>query len=145
MHIKGAAYASLISQILMAIVSAYLFLKKTNIPLWVKLPFNPEIKRFLGMVLNLFVRTLALNTTLYLCTSYSTALGKAEIAAYTIGINLWFLGAFVIDGYASAGGILSGKLLGEKNYATLLKLGQKLMYYGIIIGIILGVVRNNFV
>jgi len=139
MHIKGAAYASLISQILMAIVSAYLFLKKTNIPLWVKLPFNPEIKRFLGMVLNLFVRTLALNTTLYLCTSYSTGLGKAEIAAYTIGINLWFLGAFVIDGYASAGGILSGKLLGEKNYATLLKLGQKLMYYGIIIGIILGV------
>lgn len=137
MHIKGAAYASLISQILMALVSIYFLLKKTSIPLRVKFPFNPEIKRFLGMILNLFIRTLALNVTLYLGTSYSTAMGNSYIAAYTIAINLWFLAAFIIDGYASAGGILSGKLLGEKNYNLLLKLGNKLMIYGIIIGAIL--------
>jgi MATE family multidrug resistance protein len=140
MHIKGAAYASLISQVLMALASIYFLLKKTDIPLWVKLPFNPEIKRFLGMILNLFIRTLALNVTLYLGTSYSTALGNSQIAAYTIAINLWFLGAFIIDGYASAGAILSGKLLGNKNYNILLKLGQKLMIYGIVIGAILALV-----
>jgi putative MATE family efflux protein len=140
MHIKGAAYASLISQVLMALASIYFLLKKTDIPLWVKLPFNPEIKRFLGMILNLFIRTLALNVTLYLGTSYSTALGNSHIAAYTIAINLWFLGAFIIDGYASAGAILSGKLLGNKNYNILLKLGQKLMIYGIVIGAILALV-----
>jgi putative MATE family efflux protein len=140
MHIEGAAYASLISQVLMALASIYFLLKKTDIPLWVKLPFNPEIKRFLGMILNLFIRTLALNVTLYLGTSYSAALGKSQIAAYTIAINLWFLGAFIIDGYASAGGILSGKLLGNKNYNILLKLGQKLMIYGIVIGVILALV-----
>ena len=140
MHIKGAAYASLISQVLMALASVYFLLKKTDIPLWVKLPFNPEIKRFLGMILNLFIRTLALNVTLYLGTSYSTALGKSQIAAYTIAINLWFLCAFIIDGYASAGGILSGKLLGNKSYHILLKLGQKLMIYGIVIGAILALV-----
>lgn len=140
MHIKGAAYASLISQVLMALASVYFLLKKTDIPLWVRLPFNPEIKRFLGMILNLFIRTLALNVTLYLGTSYSTALGKSQIAAYTIAINLWFLCAFIIDGYASAGGILSGKLLGNKSYHILLKLGQKLMIYGIVIGAILALV-----
>ena len=137
MHIKGAAYASLISQFLMALISIFLFLKKTSIPLFVKLPFHPEIKRFLAMVLNLFIRTLALNITLYLGTSYSTGLGKSYIAAYTIGINLWFLGAFIIDGYASAGGIISGKLLGEQNYKLLLKLGYRLINYGIVIGVIL--------
>jgi putative MATE family efflux protein len=137
MHIRGAAYASLISQVLMALASVYFLLKKTDIPLWVKLPFNPEIKRFSGMILNLFVRTLALNVTLYLGTSYSAALGKSQIAAYTIAINLWFLCAFIIDGYASAGGILSGKLLGNKSYHILLKLGQKLIIYGIVIGAIL--------
>ena len=137
MHIKGAAYASLISQFLMALISIFLFLKKTSIPLFVKLPFHPEIKRFLAMVLNLFIRTLALNITLYLGTSYSTGLGKSYIAAYTIGINLWFLGAFIIDGYASAGGIISGKLLGEENYKLLLKLGYRLIIYGIVIGVIL--------
>ena len=126
MHIKGAAYASLISQVLMALVSMYLLLTKTSIPLRVQFPFHPEIKRFLLMILNLFIRTLALNVTLYFGTSYSTGLGNSYIAAYTIGINLWFLAAFIIDGYASAGGILSGKLLGEKNYDLLLKLGNKL-------------------
>lgn len=144
MHIKGAAYASLISQILMALVATYLLLNKTNIPLRARFPFHPEIKRFLGMVLNLFVRTLALNVTLYLGTSYSTALGKSYIAAYTIAINLWFLGAFIIDGYASAGGILSGKLLGSKDYSTLLKLGKKLLLYGFVIGIILAVFGWTF-
>jgi len=144
MHIKGAAYASLIAQVVMAIISVHLLLRKTNIPLRIEFPFHAEIKRFLGMLLNLFVRTLALNTTLYLCTSYSTALGKSEIAAYTIGINLWFLGAFIIDGYASAGGILSGKLLGQKNYVILLKLGNKLINYGIIIGLILGILGFAF-
>lgn len=66
LHIKGAAYASVIAQILMALVSVYYLLRKTSIPLWVKFPFNQEIKRFLLMIANLFVRTLALNVTLYL-------------------------------------------------------------------------------
>ncbi|MCB0469263.1 MAG: polysaccharide biosynthesis C-terminal domain-containing protein, partial [Flavobacteriaceae bacterium] len=83
MHVRGAAYASVIAQILMAIASVVFLLKKTNIPLWVKWPLNQEIKRFLLMIAHLFVRTLALNVTLYLGTSYSTALGKSYIAAYT--------------------------------------------------------------
>lgn len=139
MHIKGAAYASVIAQLLMALVSVYYLLKKTRIPLWVKLPFHQEIKRFLLMIANLFVRTLALNVTLYLGTSYSTALGESYIAAYTIVINLWFLGAFVIDGYAGAGGILSGKLLGSKDYKTLLDLGNRLIQYGLVIGVLLAI------
>ena len=140
MHIEGAAYASVIAQITMALISCYLLLTKTPISLIVKFPFNKEIKRFIGMILNLFVRTLALNVTLYLGTSYSTGLGKSYIAAYTIGINLWFLGAFVIDGYASAGNILSGKLYGAKQNNSLIDLGKRLIKFGIIIGAILCIV-----
>jgi len=105
--------------------------------LQVKFPFNKEIKRFAGMILNLFVRTLALNITLYLSTRFATGLGTSFIAAYTIGINLWFLGAFVIDGYASAGNILSGKLYGAKQYHLLLQLGKKLIKYGVLLGVFL--------
>ncbi|WP_452227271.1 MATE family efflux transporter [Lacinutrix cladophorae] len=137
MHIKGAAYASVFAQFLMAIFSAYYLLTKTNIPLRFSFPFNPEIKRFIGMILNLFLRTLALNVTLYFASAFSTSYGKQYIAAYTIAINLWFLGAFIIDGYASAGNILSGKLLGGKEYKNLLKLSNKLIKYGIIIGLII--------
>ncbi|MCD2258386.1 MATE family efflux transporter [Psychroserpens luteolus] len=140
MHIKGAAYASVIAQIIMALCSAYFLLKKTDISLRVTFPFNKQIKTFTIMVLNLFVRTLALNATLYFATSYSTLYGTQYIAAYTIAINLWFLGAFIIDGYASAGNILSGKLLGAKDYKKLVELSRFLIKCGIGVGFILAVI-----
>jgi MATE family multidrug resistance protein len=144
MHIKGAAYASVIAQIIMAFLSAYYMIKKTDIPLLVRFPFNPEIKRFALMILNLFIRTIALNIALYFGTSFATKYGTTYIAAYTIAINLWFLGAFLIDGYASAGNILSGKLLGAKDYKNLLDLSNKLIRYGIVLGLIIGLIGALF-
>ncbi|CAH8282227.1 putative MATE family efflux protein [Mariniflexile fucanivorans] len=144
MNIKGAAYASLAAQCLMALLSAYYLLKKTSIPLKLSFPLNKEINRFIIMILNLFIRTIALNTTLYFATRFATGYGAAYIAAYTISINLWFFCAFFIDGYASAGNILSGKLLGAKTYSSLLKLSNKLMKYGIIIGISLAIMGAIF-
>ncbi len=140
MHIQGAAYASIIAQFIMALFSAYFLLKKTNIPLRISFPFNTEINRFLIMIGNLIVRTLALNTALYFATKFATGYGKEYIAAYTIGINLWFLGAFIIDGYASAGNILSGKLLGAKDYKSLITLSNRLIKYGVIIGLLIGII-----
>lgn len=119
MNIKGAAYASVIAQIIMAGIAVFLLLKKTHISLKFTTPFNKEIPRFITMMLNLFVRTIALNTALYFATSYAANYGKEYIAAYTIGFNIWLTGAFMIDGYSSAGNILSGKLLGAKAYKTL--------------------------
>jgi putative MATE family efflux protein len=144
MHIKGAAYASVIAQVIMASLSAYYLLKRTNIPLVFKFPFNPEMKRFSLMILNLFVRTIFLNIALYYGTSFATKYGTSYIAAYTIAINLWFLGAFLIDGYASAGNILSGKLLGAKDYKSLINLSTKLIKYGVIIGLVIGVIGALF-
>ena len=144
LNIQGAAYASVIAQILMAVLSVFYILKKTDIPLFIRFPFNPEIKRFITMILNLFVRTLALNITLYFATSYATKYGTTYIAAYTIAINLWFLGAFLIDGYASAGNIISGKLLGAKQYPQLIKLSSVLIKYGITIGLIIAIIGMIF-
>lgn len=134
MHIEGAAYASVAAQFLMAICSACFLLTKTIIPLKISFPFNKEINRFLLMIANLFVRTLALNVTLYFANAYATSYGKEYIAAYTIAINLWFLGAFIIDGYASAGNILSGKLFGANRPDLLIALSNKLIKYGILVG-----------
>lgn len=144
MHIKGAAYASVLAQVIMAILSVYYILKKTDIPLLVKFPFNKEINRFILMIVNLFIRTIALNVALYFGTSYATKYGTTYIAAYTIAINLWFLGAFLIDGYASAGNILSGKLFGAKAYKTLIDLSNQLIKYGIVVGVVMGLIGMLF-
>jgi putative MATE family efflux protein len=134
MNIEGAAYASVIAQITMAIIALVLLIKKTSISLKVRFPFHEQIPNLMGMIGNLFIRTIALNTALYFATSFATGYGKEYIAAYTIGLNLWMLGAFMIDGFSSAGNILSGKLLGAKEYTTLVILSNKLLKYGLFMG-----------
>ena len=144
MHVEGAAYASVIAQVVMAIISLVLLLKKTAISLRLSFTLHAEVPRLLNMIGNLFIRTIALNVALYLATSYATDYGKEYIAAYTISINIWLLGAFMIDGYSSAGNILSGKLLGAKEYKSLVILSNKLFKYGIVIGTIIAVLGAVF-
>jgi Na+-driven multidrug efflux pump len=92
------------------------------------------------MVLHLFVRTIALNVALYLGSSFATKYGKDSIASYTIAINIWFLFAFFVDGYASAGNILAGKLYGAKAYEKLQNLGKQLTKYSIVLGLIIAAI-----
>mgnify|MGYP001456432427 FL=1 len=144
MFIQGAAYASLVAQVTMAFLAVILLYKKTNIKLAVKFPFNPKIKSFMQMFGNLVIRTASLNVTLYFCNAFATKYGDEFIAAYTIAINLWFLVAFIIDGYSSAGTILSGKLYGEKSYGVLMKFGNDLTKIGVKIGIIMCIIGFVF-
>ena len=140
MHVDGAAYASLISQICMALLAVIYMLKKTQIPLKIQLPIHKELPKMAIMILNLIIRTIALNVALYFGTSFAAAYGAKYSAAYTILLNIWFFGAFFIDGYSSAGNILSGKLYGEENYEELVKLSVRLTKYAIILGIAMLVV-----
>ncbi len=139
MNVEGAAWASVISQAVMAILALILMLKKTPFNLKITLPFNKEIKNLLSLSLNLIIRAVALNIALYLANSYATNYGESYIAAQTIAFQIWLFFAFFIDGYASVGNIVSGKLLGEKNYKKLWKLSTKLSRYSIVVSILLAV------
>jgi len=137
MYLEGAAWASLIAQGVMAIMAFILLLKKTDIRLRIRLPWHNELKRLIVMSLNLFVRAIALNTTLLLAVREATALGDRFIGAHTIAINLWMFAAFFIDGYAAAGNIMGGRLLGSKNYKELWLLAKKIVLYGLAVSLIL--------
>jgi len=138
MHIEGAAIASVIAQIVMAIIALFLFLRKTPFNLKFTLPFNKEIKHLVLLSANLFIRALALNFALYLSNSYATKYGNNYIAAQTIAFQIWLFFAFFMDGYASVGNIVSGKLLGEKNFKKMFLLSKDLVKYTIVIALILG-------
>ena len=133
MQLEGAAYASLLAQGVMAVLSLILVLSKTHVSLKLKFPIHSELWRLVGMALNLFVRTIALNLALYLANSFATGYGASYIAAQTILINIWLFSAFFIDGYAAAGNILAGRFLGAKDYNSLWKLSKKLSKYSMII------------
>ncbi|WP_273568461.1 MATE family efflux transporter [Maribacter halichondriae] len=137
MYLEGAAWASLISQAIMAILAFVLLITKTDISLKLRLPIHAELSRLVVMSLNLFVRALALNVALILAVREATALGDKYIGAHTIAINLWLFAAFFIDGYGAAGNIMGGRLLGAKDYNGLWKLAKKIILYGILVSLVL--------
>ncbi len=140
MNVQGAAWASVISQVVMALMALILLLKKTPFNLRFSLQFNKEIKNLLAISFNLIIRAMALNVALYLANSYATRYGENYIAAQTIAFQIWLFFAFFIDGYASVGNIVSGKLLGEKKHKNLWKLSLKLSRYAIIIAVLLALI-----
>lgn len=137
LYLEGAAWASLIAQLLMAILAFILLRTKTRISLKLQLPLHPELKTLIGMSLNLFVRTLALNTALLLAVREATALGTNYIGAHTIAVNLWLFTAFFIDGYSAAGNSMGGRLLGAKDYDGLWSLAKKINSYGVLVSLLL--------
>jgi len=138
LQIEGAAWASVMSQAVMAILALVLMLKKTPFTLKISFPFHTEIKRLLSLSLNLIIRTIALNIALFLANSYATKYGINYIAAQTIAFQIWLFFAFFIDGYSSVGNIMSGKLLGERDHKSIWNLSKILGKYTIIVSIILG-------
>ena len=137
MNVKGAAWASVISQGVMAIFALVLFVKKTPFKLKLSLPFNKEIKNILSISFNLIIRAIALNVALIMANAYATKYSDSYIAAQTIAFQIWLFFAFFIDGYSSVGNIVSGKLLGEKDYKSMWKLSVKLSRYSIVISLLL--------
>ncbi|WGK65888.1 MATE family efflux transporter [Croceiramulus getboli] len=135
--LTGAAWASLCAQLFMAVLSLILLLKKTKVSLRLYFPLHHEIRRLVPMSLNLFVRAIALNAALLIAVREATALGKEQIAAHAIAINIWLFSAFFIDGYGAAGNLLSGKLLGGKEYNRLLLLAKRVNLYNVVICVLL--------
>lgn len=138
MHVEGAAWASVIAQVIMAVLALILLIKKTPFNLKLSFSFHPEIKRLLSLSFNLVIRTIALNIALYMSNAYATNYGVNYIAAQTIAFQIWLFFAFFIDGYSSVGNIMSGKFLGEKNYSKIWILSKQLTKYTLIISGVLG-------
>ncbi len=144
MHVKGAAWASVIAQAFMAVMALILFLWRTPFNLRPGLPLNQEIRRLLSLSLNLIIRAISLNIALYLANAYATSYGSNYIAAQTIAFQIWLFFAFFIDGYSSVGNIMSGKFLGEGNYAMIRQLSRQLIRYTLVIALILGLLCALF-
>ena len=140
LNIKGAAWASLIAQGIMAVMAVVLLLKRTPFNFRFIWPLNKEINRLLMLSFNLFIRAAALNIALYFANAYATKYGENYIAAQTIAFQIWLFFAFFIDGYSSVGNIVSGRLLGEKDYKKLWYLSIDLSKYAAVVAVVLGII-----
>lgn len=143
-HIQGAAWASVVAQLVMLLMALYFFIKKTPFHLRLRFPINPALTPLLWMSANLFVRTLSLNVAIYLANRYATGYGDEYIAAQSVLMNCWLFFSFFIDGYANAGNAISGKLVGEKNYQKLWNLSKDISIYAVSIAVLLSLICSLF-
>ena len=137
MGVKGAAWASVISQILMTILCIIFYLSKTPFNFKIRYKLNPFFKEMILIFVNMFLRTMVLNFVFIVSNRYANGYGSNSLAAYTIGYNIWIFSAFFIDGYSNAGNALAGKYMGEKNNEKLKKLGNTLLKINIKIALVL--------
>ena len=144
MGVKGAAWASVYSQLLMVVLCGVFYLRKTPFNFKIDIKISPFFKEMLQIFFNMFVRTMVLNLVFLISNRYANSYGSSSLAAYTIAYNIWIFSAFFIDGYSNAGNALAGKFMGEKNKIKLQLLGKNLLKINIKIAFILMVIYTIF-
>lgn len=136
MHIQGAAYASIISQLAMFIAALWVLYTKTDFRIKLYFPFHPKIKELLLFSMNLFVRTLTLNLVIYLTNRYAAQDGNISLATHTILINIWLFTCFFIDGYSNAANAISGKLVALKAFDKIVPFWKIIFKYSMVLSCI---------
>ena len=141
LDVKGLAWATLISQVVMLVLTLVFLHRKTKFRLLYFRELHPDFFHNLLMSFNLLIRSLSLQVTLFFAFRMATHLGtetdNSFVATHTLLAQIWLFSAFFIDGYSSAGGVLSGKLYGMKRFETLVILIKDLLKITVFIGVVL--------
>lgn len=143
--IMGAAYASLVAQLVMLLIALYFLYQKTPFQLhqliWQP---HPKLKIHIALTANFFLRTVVINVAIFLSYRYASGYGDEYGATHAILMNIWLFFSFFIDGFASAGNAIGGKLLGSKDAQGLKYLGKTTTTYGVIVALILMTICGLF-
>jgi len=137
MGVEGAAWASVIAQLVMMFLTVYLAFKKIGFVWDLGSHANPSLKRLIILSLNLFIRAASLNVALYFANAFATSYGSVTIAAQTILFQIWLFFSFFIDGYASVANIVSGKLKGAQDFNGLKKLISSVLKISVLVSFVL--------
>lgn len=147
-NVEGLAWATLISQTVMFFLAMLFLYHKTNFKVLIFRNLHPYFKNNLLMSFNLLIRSLSLQVTLFFAFRAATNLGgeadNSFVATHTLLAQIWLFSAFFIDGYSSAGGVLSGKLYGMRQFDTLVFLVKDLLKITTFIGVFLIVFYTAF-
>ena len=138
LNASGVAWGTLIAQYMGLALAFTLFFKQYRalIPyLAPSLRHGTELKRFLLVNGDIFIRTLCLLLTFSFFTAESARLGEEVLAVNTILLQFWTLMAYGIDGFAFAAESLVGKYLGAGHIHLLKKTIQRLFLWGMGLGL----------
>ncbi|GHB65844.1 MATE family efflux transporter [Streptomyces cirratus] len=136
--IAGSAWGTVIAQCAMAAVYLVMVIRGARRHGATLRPDAAGIRACARAGAPLLVRTLSLRAILMIATAVATRLGDADIAAHQILLSLWTLLAFALDALAIAGQAIIGRYLGAGDIEGAKALCRRMVRWGIIGGLVLG-------
>lgn len=139
MTVDGVALGSLIASYLGVVFALILYKKKySGVKLKVDIQevLNPiELKKFFSVNRDIFIRTLCLIFSYAFFVAKSAESGDVVLAANTILLQLWYISAYGIDGFAFAAESLVGRFKGANNVEKLKESVKLNMGWGLGFGV----------
>jgi len=136
----GAAAATAIGQWVGALVFLVLLLhtRRDELGIPLRLPALRTLWPFLKVGRDLFLRTASLVGTMTLATATAARVGVTAVAAHQVAAQLWTFLALLVDALAVAAQALVSKHLGRDDEATARRVSNRLLQWGLAVGIALG-------
>lgn len=139
MNVRGVALGSLLASYAALGFAVFLYrLKYAEVEFqfnWVTILKRTDIKKFFSVNSDIFIRTLCLIFSYAFFTAKSAESGDVILAANTILLQLWYISAYGVDGFAFAAESLVGKFKGAGDIVNL----RKSIFYSLFWGVGLGV------
>ena len=153
LNIKGVAYGTLLSALLISIFFLLYTFWYLNRMSKIKIKFDElidikKIKNIFNININIFIRTILLTFSFLWFTYLGSQIGEDYIAANAILINLVFLSAFILDAYAFSTEGIAGYSLGKKDINLFKKIVKNSFILSSITGLIISIIYfyiNNLV
>lgn len=140
--IAGAAAATLIAQWTGAFIFLWLLLVRHRREFGIRL-IAPSLREMMPLIQvggHLLIRTGSLVATMTIATAVAARIGVVEVAAHQVANQLWGFLALIVDALAIAGQSLLSKYIGEESPREARAVGNRLLQWGLVVGIALGVI-----
>lgn len=139
MNVAGVAWGSLIASYVAVGFAIWLYLRTYHTKgisiVREELLQLDALKKFFSVNSDIFIRTLCLVTSYAFFTAKSAETGDVVLAANTILLQLWYISAYGIDGFAFAAESLVGRYFGSNDRERLMEAIKGCMVWGIGIGL----------
>ena len=139
--VSGVAYATLIAEISAVLFGAWLILRANRVKIaQIKLPMLIESEPLIKMLKvnrDLFLRTVCLLTMTVIFTSKGASMGEVTLAANAILLQIHYIMAYLLGGFANASGIIVGRAIGGRNPSLYKRAFSLSAHWGFIAAILL--------
>lgn len=140
----GVAWATVIAQYLGVALTAALFLRRYGLYwrrlAWARVLAWQPMRAILTLNTDIFLRTLSLQVANLYFLAKSAALGDLILAANTILLQMRYLSAYGLDGFATAAEVTVGAAVGAGDRARLLATIRIALVWGLVVGAALSLI-----